>query len=381
MNRTTLGAVAILALAGVASAQTAGDILFVSNQSNRTGETQFDTIGFIPGAGGAATTLYTSTTFDSNFRHVNRGPGGGYYFSDATLFPSSASTGAMFTVDGLFSGFQGTRNNIATGGLVNSPFDFSYHAPSNSLITINNPSGTGSSDNPEDGITSVALPGGALTQLFQEPLDSNPNPRYDGGTDIVADPARPGSYYVLTVNDGLDGGFSDDAPSILWRLTVSNDLTSATVSMVQDFSASQTGFANSIDFATSIDVDPATGDVLVTGGQFNDGKIYRVGIDGTGASTGVSVFADIFAEQAAQNLSVGALDEIEWDPFNNRWILAEFLNDGNFSRISAINADGSGYTELATGFAVNDIIVIPTPGAASMLALAGLAATRRRRSA
>ena len=76
------------------------------------------------------------------------------------------------------------------------------HSPSNSLIAINNPSGTGTATNPEDGITAVSLPGGALSQLFQEPDNSNPEPRYDAGTDIVADPNRPGSYYVLTLNDG-----------------------------------------------------------------------------------------------------------------------------------------------------------------------------------
>ena len=379
MNRSTLSTAALLTLAGLASAQTAGDILFVANQSGRTAQTEPDFIGFIPGAGGAQTTLYTAPTTDVNFRHVNFF-NGQYYFSDATAFPSTSTTGAIFTVDSLFSG-AGTRSDLATAGLVNSPFDLSYHAPSNSAIVVNNPSGTGIFDNPEDGITAVNLGSGATQQLFQEPV---PMPgeaeRYDGGTDIVADPARPGSYYVLTVNEGVGPGNADGAPSVLFRLTVSDDLTTSTVELVQDFSASETGI-DAITFATGLTVGP-NGNVFVTSGN-SESVIYEVGIDGAGNSTGVSEFADIQAMQTAMGLEFGTVEEIEYDPFNQRFVLAERTrnNDPGLSRISEIGLDGLGYSELATGFAVNDIIIIPTPGAASMLALAGLAAVRRRRSA
>lgn len=376
MNRTMIGAAAILSLSGLAFAQSAGDILFVSNNFTRTQGAQPDTIGFIPSAGGAATTLFSE--MGTRYRHVNTGPGGGYYFSDATAFPSTPTSGAFFEINGLFSGF-GTRNDIATGGFVNSPLDFTYHSPSASFLLVNNPSGTGVVDNPEDGISSVTL-GGSATQIFQE-IGGQAPPRYDAGVDIVADPARPGSYYVLTLNDGVGPGNSDGAPSVLHRMTVNSDLSSVTMEVLQDLSASVTGLTNDITFATSIDVDPATGDVLVTGGR-DDGNIYRVSIDGSGDSAGVSVFADIRTIQTGLGFTPGALDEIEWDPFNNRWILAEFLEDGGFSRISTIGADGvSGYAQLATGFGVNDIIVIPTPGAISVLGLAGFAAMRRRRSA
>lgn len=378
MIRKAFGAVALLGLAGVASAQSAGDILFIGNGVNRTNGVLDDAIGWIPGAGGAATNLLTSNAMGTSFNAVTRGPGGNYYFTANNRNGSGtfdASTGELFTVDGLFSGF-GTKNVFGGGNLANAPLDLVYNQASSSFFVVNNPSGTGLIDNPEDGITSVTL-GNAQQQLFQEPDIAMPAPRWDAGTDIVADPFRPNSFYVLTLNEGVDGGGGDGAASLLFRMNVSPDLGTVTMDLLQDFSASVTGLSDTIQFATGVNVDPVTGDVMVSA-AFEDRGVYRVGIDAMGNSTGVSQFADMTALQMMAGVESGGVNEIEWDPFGNRWLFAE-STAGDFDRITALNPDGTGYEVLVSGIAVTDLIVIPTPGAASLLALAGLGVLRRRR--
>jgi hypothetical protein len=88
------------------------------------------------------------------------------------------------------------------------------------------------------------------------------------------------------------------------------------------------------------------------------------------------------ALQAATNTSFGSVEEIEWDSFNNRWLLVEDLGGLNSpSRITTLNADGiSGYGVLYSGgFAIRDIEVVPTPATAAVLGLGGMLAARRRR--
>jgi len=247
---------------------------------------------------------------------------------------------------------------------------------------LNNPAGNQPPTNPTDGVSAINLGTMTASQIFAEPTTGDP--RYNAGVDIVADPTRANSYYVLTFNRGVDGGFSDEAPSTLHRMSVNNDLSSVTMDLIQDFSVSEVGAANAITRATSIAVDPTSGDVLVTANAGPaERKIVRVGIDAMGDSTGVSLFADIGAYQTNLGIGSGGVEEIEWDSFNNRWLLVEDLALNNSpSRITTLGADGSmaGYGVLFDGgFAIRDIQVVPTPGALAVMGLGGLAAIRRRR--
>ncbi len=383
MNRlATIVAVTGLA-ATSAIAQNAGDILFTSHGFQRSGGTLPDFIGLIDIGSLTSSNLYQvpNSVSDSRLSGIGRTGSGDFVFGNQP-FPGLPGAGSTFRVNNLFSG-TGTLNPLSSGGAADSPQEFAYHGPSNSMIVVNNPAGNAPPTNPTDGISAVNLATGVTTQLFAEPL-SGPEPRYNAGVDIVADPSRAGSYYVLTFNRGVDGGFSDEAPSTLHRLTVNNDLTSVSVDLIQDFSASVVGAANAITRATSIAIDPTTGDVLVSA---NDGlaerKIVKVDIDGAGNSAGVSLFADIGAYQSTLSIGGGGVEEIEWDPFNNRWLLVEDIVAPNSpSRITTLGADGSiaGYGVLFDGgFAIRDIEVVPTPGAVGVLGLAGLMASRRRR--
>lgn len=370
----------VAGLAAAVSAQNNGDILFTSHGFQRSAGANPDFIGWIDVSGASFNTLYTVPNSDTTTRlsGIGRDGSGGFVFGNQP-FPATANTGEVFVINNLFSG-SGTRTNLAQGGNVNSPQEFAYHGPSNSMIVVNNPAGGVSPTQVTDGISALALGSNAVSQLFAEPTTGEP--RYNGGIDIVADPARPGSFYVLTDNRGVDGGFSDEAPATLHRLTVSNDLSSVSVTLIQDFSASVVG-ANSIIRGSSIAVDPTTGDVLVSANNGpSERKIVRVGIDGAGNSTGVSLFADLFALQTGLGIGSGGVEEIEWDPFNNRWLLVEDLVLANSpSRITTLNADGiSGYGILYSGgFAIRDIEVIPTPASVAVLGLGGLLAARRRR--
>ncbi len=381
MNRlTTLIAVTGLAATG-AFAQNDGDILFTSHGLQRSSGALPDYIGLIDIGALTSSNLYQVPASDTTSRlsGIGRNGSGNYVFGNQP-FPGIPGAGSTFVVNNLFSG-TGTRNNLSVGGMADSPQEFEYHGPSNSIIVLNNPAGNPPPTNPTDGVSAVNLNTMANTQLFAEPLSGDP--RYNAGIDIVADPLRNNSYYVLTFNRGIDGGSSDNAPSTLHRMTVNNDLSSVSMDLIQDFSASIVGAANAVTKGTSIAVD-ADGDVLVTANSgLAERKIVEVDIDGSGNSAGVSLFADIGAYQTALSLSGGAVEEIEWDPYNNRWLLVEDKGGpNNPSRIMTLGADGSmgSYGVLFDGdFAIRDIQVVPTPGALAVLGLGALAATRRRR--
>lgn len=366
-----------------AVAQNDGDILFTSHGLQRSNGTLPDFIGLIQPGAGTFDNLYQVPASDTTSRLSGIGrTGSGTYVFGNQPFPGVANSGNVFTVNNLFSG-SGTRNNLTSGGMANSPQEFEYHAPSNSIIVLNNPAGNQPPTNPTDGVSAINLGTMAASQIFAEPTSGDP--RYNAGVDIVADPTRDNSYYVLTFNRGIDGGFSDEAPSTLHRMTVNNDLSSVSMDLLQDFSTSVVGAANAITRATSIAVDPTSGDVLVTANAGSaERKIVRVGIDGAGNSTGVSLFADLEAYQNNLGIGLGGVEEIEWDSFNNRWLLVEDIAGNNApSRITTLGADGSmsGYGVLFDGgFAIRDIQVVPTPGALAVLGLGGLAATRRRRA-
>ncbi len=381
MNRlTTLIAVTGLAATG-ALAQNDGDILFTSHGLQRSSGALPDFIGLIDIGALTSSNLYQVPASDTTSRlsGIGRTGTGNYVFGNQP-FPGIPGAGSTFVVNNLFSG-TGTRNNLSVGGMADSPQEFEYHGPSNSILVLNNPAGNPPPTNPTDGVSAVNLNTMANTQIFAEPL-GGADPRYNAGVDIVADPLRNNSYYVLTFNRGIDGGFSDEAPSTLHRMTVNNDLSTVSMDLIQDFSASVVGAANAITRATSIAVD-ADGDVLVTANAPGERKIVEVDIDAGGNAVGVSLFADIGAYQASLTLGFGGVEEIEWDSFNNRWLLVEDKGGLNSpSRITTLGADGSmgSYGVLFDGgFAIRDIQVVPTPGAIAVLGLGGLAATRRRR--
>lgn len=352
--RQLTAAFALTALAGAASAGISvqpGDIVFTSQQD--------DAIKIIGGvAPGPETTLYSmGTSNTARLSSIVLGPNGNFFVGDGA-FPGSTASG-IIEVSNLFSGASSA--SFATGAPFGNPETLVYDSRTNAFITVNNPSGQGF-PNPGDAILSTPFANPAGTSpIFAEPAPGNPI-SYEAGVTITADP-NSNDKFITTLNSG-DGNGDNASISALWRLPESGAGFGAP-QLVVDFSAATTSISDMFQ-VRGVAAVPGTNDLYVT--EFAQGAIYRVSLDGSGNFDSMALVADGFSEPG----------QIAYNEYTNQLVFTERggLTD---SKINTINLDGTGLVTLDTGDHARGFYIVPTPGAATLLGLAGIAGLRRRR--
>ncbi len=351
----TLGSGA--ALGGVFSA---GDFVYTANNTDSI-------MGYSYG-GGSSSTLLTlpDTGMDYRMADIQR-VNGRFYVASGFGFPDTEGPGRLLVVDNLFSGAP-TFGDLAFGAPIQAGIGLEYHAGTDQFLVVNNTALTHLQTAPNhDGIIGVDRVTGAMTQRFTEDVQSQVFPRYAAGTYITPDAVDSNVYYTANVNGGnfRNDMSNEGISSQIYRVEVDGGGNTA-VSRVVDFDGTVGAFGplTFVVGITSALGNDGTTDLFVT--DINSDAIYRVDVDLTGAFVGLDLIID-------------GLDDpqtIEYNPFRNTLIFHEL----GAQTISEVNLDGSGLNLLESGVvSARGIYVIPTPGAAGLFGLAGLAAMRRRR--
>lgn len=356
MNRLSIiAATSLVVFAGTANAGLQG-LVFTSQQQNAVRFLDFNT--------STASTLWASANPSTRLANITPGPSGEFYVADGRAPSPNLTDAGILRIDGLFTG-AAAATQLTQGNPLQNPIGLVYNAATSSLITVSNP---GSPVTPDtlDGIFTVSL-GGSVSPIFIEDQNAT-GVRFDDGLSIIADPFS-NNYYVTSVNGGsFDNGLADGRSSTLWRLEYDMGTNSYALANnpVVDFASSQTGFGSNLLSVRGIAAVPGTSSLWVT--DFEQGGIYRIDLDGSGDFLSLTEIAT-------------GLDQPESIIFNPLTGQLVFTERGNLtdSKISAINLDGTGYEVLLAGEHARGFYIIPAPSSVGLLALAGLAAARRRR--
>lgn len=354
MKTNMISALALIAFAGVASAQP--NVVIFTDELD-------DSINLLTGSG-AIQELVDLSGGTNRLAGITRGPNGEYYFADGPLPPNMPVDAGIIKVENLFSPVPSV-SYLSQGGNHTNPIGIHYHSASDSVLAIENP---GSAFSGFEGLLSVDRATGNQTISFTEPSFGNPRPRYNAGV-RVTQVAGSDDVWVISENGGVGGPAGpDNEASMLFRFAINPGTKAATTVKAFDLSGSVTGLGFDLMNVRGVATDPATGDVFVT--EQSTDAIYRITFDGAGD-------IDTITAILTQTEGGGALEnpgEIIYNPFTNMLVFGEAAG-----RISAVNLDGSGVDVLATGVNIRGLYAVPAPGAGALLALAGLAAVRRRR--
>lgn len=268
---------------------------------------------------------------------------------------------------------------ITSSGFVSNAIGTIYHAPTNTALNVMNPGGLMNPSQRTDGIVGVNYGTGAQTVMYNEPVPA-PRPKYQAGAYIARDPrgnAGANDFLVTSIQGGVNGNGDPNnnaGGAQLYRFTFANDLTGGTMTRIVDFTnTAETGQAsnfligNAEDFfnnggvrgVTSV---PGTNEVYVA---FRFFGIWKVLLNADGTYNSMS-----------QIDSTPFLDAIAYDPFQDKIVFGTQNAGGG---LWEVNRDGTGLNQLVSGVFIRGIDVIPAPGAAALLGLAGLIAARRRR--
>lgn len=352
--RLTLAAAFVAGAAGTASAGLQG-IVFTSQQQNA--------VRFLDSTG-SVSTLYASVNPDTRFANVTAGPTGELYVADGRLpFPNTTDAGIL-RVDMPFSG-SASASYLTQGNPLQNPVGLTYDSVSGNLLTVSNPGSPVTGDT-IDGIFSVSL-SGATGPIFVE--DNNATGvRFDDGFGL-ARANGSNDFFVTAVNGGsFDAGGVDGRSSTIWRMEYdagSGDYALANDPAV-DFADAFTGFGSDLTNIRGIATVPGSDSIWVT--DFDNGSILRVDLASDGSFSSVSLVASNLAQP----------ETIIYNPLTGKLVFSE-RGDLTDSRISSIAIDGSGYEVLLEGEHARGFYIVPAPGSAALMALAGFAATRRRR--
>jgi len=249
------------------------------------------------------------------------------------------------------------------GSVLDNPVGIHWDNARQRLWVVDNP-GVAGNPGKQDNLFNYTLAGARQTS-FTEPADNPGFAFYQDGQRLVPD-RNTGNFFIIATNGGVAGqGNPNTERGVVWRMTVDGGLN-ATESVFFDFSNFLPAVIGEPQGIASALNGDGSQDLFVTDTVSNSIVRLIVNSDGTfgGAST-------IFSQPGIAN----GLTEIVYDPFNNKLV---FSSEGT-SEILRINRDGTGLETLATGVKVRGLYVIPTPGAAGILSLAGLVALRRRR--
>ncbi|MFM9956786.1 MAG: hypothetical protein ACKVZJ_01810 [Phycisphaerales bacterium] len=360
--KKTIALLALVGFAGTASAANIGDIIYTDWTNND--------IALVPGLGGGVTTLvnFAGTQGNGGTRMAGIVQVGNKWYVSNGPFPTlNPSDSSILEVNDLL----GTPSVSTWVGSdpVQNPIDIEYDATANALVWVQNPAGP-VTQGKKDGIFSRFLTGGPVVESFTEPAVNGATPRYEAGTYMTKNPIGSG-YYNVALNGGFLSGGPNPAgdnvsPSTLWRTSIDPTTLNATLSLVFDFGTLTPDLVQ----VRGITAIPGIQALFVT--EWLEGKIYRIDLDGSGGFAGITAIASGLANPEA----------IEWNPFTNKLVFSEEANKVVANqKISQVNVDGTGYQVLvnqthARGFT----FVVPTPGAAGLMGVAGLIAMRRRRA-
>ncbi|MBL0922697.1 MAG: hypothetical protein IBJ10_11305, partial [Phycisphaerales bacterium] len=318
-----------------------------------------DDIGVIDSGTLSNTVLFSFAAGDTGLAGITRAKGRWYVHSGPTPIADPFNpNSAMFEFNNLFSNAP-TFTTHTSGNPLQRPIGIAYHRGSDRLISINNAPQSDMLPVEFDGIFATSRTnGGDIVTTFDEDV-GNPNlPRYRAGTRLVKASGSPDDFFVITVNGGVLNGQGDEGKgSAIYRLTMDNAGNGA-VALFADLSF--TNFGN-ITFARGITAD--ANNLYFTDGF--TGAIYGISQSDTGD------LSTLF--QVASGLT--RPNDIIFNPYTNKLVFTD-----NFDQtISQMNLDGSGLEVLVSGVDARGLYIIPTPGAAALLGLGGLAMIRRRR--
>lgn len=360
--KKTFALLAVAALAGSASAVNVGDIIYTDLTNNN--------IATVPGLGGGVTTLidFPGALGSGAFRMGGIVQvGSRFYVSNGPAPTQNPSDSSILAIDDLFG--TPVVSTWVGSDPVQNPTDIEYDSQADALVWIQNPFGP-VAQGKKDGIFSRFLSGGGVVESFTEPAVNGATPRYEAGTYMTKNPIG-GGYYNVALNGGFLAGGPNPAgdnvsPSTLWKTSIDPVTLNATLSLAFDFGTLAPGLVQ----VRGITAIPGVSALFVT--EWLEGKVYRIDLNGSGDVVGINAIASGLANPEA----------IEYNPFTGKLVISEEANKVVANqKISQINPDGTGYQVLvgqthARGFT----FVVPTPGAAGLMGVAGLVALRRRRA-
>jgi hypothetical protein len=365
-TRFAVGAVILTAAAGSALAADPSRIIFTD-----------DTMG-----GGASNAIRsyqdgvvtTHVTFGATTRlaDIAKGRPGEYFFGNGPFPPVDPSQADVRRVTDLFG--VASVATVTSSNPTFNPIGGEYDPRADRYIQINNVGG-GFGFGATDGIYAINPSTGSPTLLVAEPPTGSPRPRWSGGGYITQDPmGAAGSFYAVATTGGRYVNPNGPPPpppnqnvsSVVYRVDVNASGTAATITELFDtfIIRNDTGGTIVTD-VRGITQKPGQNSIWVTD-QLTD-SIWRIDIDGTGAYSGIT--------QVVTGLDNPEV--IQYDPYSDTLVFAQH---GATNALSRINLDGTGLTNLTTGVHIRGLEIIPTPGITSLLGLAGLLATRRRRA-
>lgn len=332
-----------------------GDIVFV----NVTG----DTVNVYRQATGMATTEHTVSDPMGliNLAQIRRVNGRFYVAADNTPVSDPAEA-HIFEFKHLTG--NTVQNSVWDSHPLQRPIGLDYHRKSDTLIALNQVPGAGSLPSNFDGIVGVKRDGSSAGMIFTEDVGSAARPRYAAGDRITKDPFDRDVFYATSINGGVgDDGTGPDTnrPSQIYRLTMDNS-GAGVLDLLVDFSNTTPGPLTFVRGITSAVGGDGNVDLYVTD-SFAD-AIFRVNLDSNGDFASVETV-----------LSLEDPGEIQYNRYTNKLVFGQIQADV----VAQINLDGSGYEVLVNGVSPRGITIIPAPGAAAALTLAGLAGLRRRR--
>lgn len=352
MRHTKLALVALagVGMSGAAMAVSNGDIVFTEAPSDR--------VMLLASDGSSLTTLYQfSDPNDDAVRlaGITRARGK-WYVNSGFGFPSFPSEAAVFQLDNLFSNST-VESTFASSDPLRNPIGLSFHAKSNTLLSINNEAQSAMNPNEQDGVIGISVPGAAVSTVFDEDVQSNTFPRYQAGNQITRSAANKNDFYISNINGGVVQGAGDDGKgSTIHRLSMNPDGTGS-MSLVIDLS-NVLGGLNNIRGITSVVGGDGELDIFFAD-RFTD-AIYRLDEESNNVTQIISGLTD-----------PGGLI---YNQYTNKLVFGE-----NGDTISHMNLDGTGVQLLASGVASRGFYIVPAPGAAALFGLAGVAGMRRRR--
>lgn len=373
--RTFIGFLVVSAGAAMATAQVTpqpGDIVFTSQTGSGN-----DSIKLISGTVptvGAATNLYSSGNSATRFAGIQQGPDGNFYVADGRFpFPNTTDAG-IIKISGLFSGSP-VASSHRQGNPFQNPLGLVWSPATNEFVTVSNP-GTPQIPATLDAVIGFGTSGAGSNVYYSEP---NPigsgRPTYFGAHSIIRDP-RPGSNDLLISN--VNGGTAtnptpffgfDQESSTVWRMTFTGSGYTLNPAPVVDFASSFTGFASSFFNSRGMAAVPGTNSFFIA--DHEAGVINKVTMDISGNFTGIQTILS----------GLDFPENMVYNQYTNQLVFGERSVVGGFTsaKISTVNLDGTGLTTLYTGEHARGFTIVPTPGAAALLGVSGLVATRRRR--
>lgn len=354
-KHTLILAAGLCATGSAAFAVGLGDIVYTTDSTG--GVT--DDIGVIDSGSLANTVLFSFAAGDTGLAGITRARGRWYVNSGPTPIADPFNpNSAIFEFDNLFSG-AASVSTLTSGNPLQRPIGIAYHRGSDRLISINNAPQADMLPVEFEGIWATSrTDGNDIVQTVDEDVGSQTFPRYRAGTRMVQAPGNNDEFFVITVNGGvLNGQGDENKGSAIYHMTV-DDTGAGTISMFADLSF--TSFGN-ITFSRGITAD-ATNLYFTDGAT---GAIYGISQNDTGDLSTLFQVADGLTRP----------NDIIYNPYTNKLVFTD-----NFDQtISQMNLDGSGLEVLVSGVDARGLYIVPTPGAAALLGLGGLAMIRRRR--